>query len=153
LIEINSKNINAAWWRLSMVNSQSLPSATQLVPIARPITSKAAPINHSSPTIWHQITESSTTVTNSGGILWGFGVLGMLAKLLFSFSKLEQLRRRLIPIENERVVSIWKSLREKQSIKRSISIAQINAACSPFAFGFWRPHIVMPNEMVSNASP
>ncbi|MDA7510066.1 M56 family metallopeptidase [Verrucomicrobia bacterium] len=153
LIEINSKSINAAWWRLSMVDSQSLPSATQLVSIARPITSKAAPINHSSPTIWQQITESSTTVTNSVGILWGFGVLGMLAKLLFSFSRLEQLRSRLIPIKNERVVSIWKSLREKQGIKRSISIAQINAACSPFAFGFWRPHIVMPTEMVSNASP
>ena len=153
LIEINSKSINAAWWRLSMIDSNRQPTTIQLAPIPNPITSQDAAITPISPTIWQQITENSTTLTNSAGILWGLGVLGMLIKLMLSFSRLEQLRRRLIPIRNERVMAVWNSLREKQGIEKSISIAQINAACSPFAFGFWRPHIVIPNGMVADASP
>jgi beta-lactamase regulating signal transducer with metallopeptidase domain len=136
-----------------MIEDSSQPSAVQPAPIANPIKSKAERVKSAAPTVWQQLTENSTTVTNSVGIIWGLGVLGMLVKLMLSFSRLEQLRRRLLPIGNERVMTVWKSLKEKQGINNSISLAQINAACSPFAFGFWRPHIVMPNEMVSNASP
>ena len=151
-IEISTKKIDTAWWQLSMIEGPAPTSLPTSPPLAIPITANLDLPLQTSPTLWQQITKDSTTITNSVGMIWGLGILGMLARLLFSFSRLEKLRRCLVPIVDERVLAIWESLKGSQKNRPSISISQINANCSPFAFGFWSPHIVLPQDMLTKAS-
>ena len=111
------------------------------------------PATTTAPPMWERATESPTTIINSLGILWGLGMLGMALRLGISYFKLIRLKGQLSPIRDERVQAIWNSLRETNDTAPLISLAQIDGRCSPFAFGFWHPHIVIPNEMISDGRP
>ena len=102
---------------------------------------------------WSTVTEDSTAITNSFGVLWILGIAFMICRSLRSHLKLRQLRVQMQSVSDSTTIRIWNSIAEDYKPGGAIKLSQINQSCSPFAFGLFRPTIVLPCDMIQTATP
>lgn len=80
--------------------------------------------------------------------IWVTGILVMLAIMLRAHIRLITLRRSALPLQNEKVLKLYKNCLAESRITRAIPISSTAFLSSPILTGLFRPRIYLPIRLI-----
>ena len=151
IIEFGPQTGFGGWWAVEVTQASAVTDVSPVpaLPDATPKPSQTADLAAAS---WLVMPTSATAITNLLGFIWLGGIGILLLRFLRSLWQLRCVQQRLQPVSNQAVLDVWEDIKPRHATGQAITLSELDAHCSPFAFGYLHPRIVLPTELVASGS-
>lgn len=85
-------------------------------------------------------------------LLWLLGICLMSMRFVKGIHNLHLLRRETVSVENTAILNLLDELRKALGVRRQVRLAASDLLGYPVSFGWYKPLILLPSDMIESAS-